>query len=575
MTEDVRSGWRRSAARFLPILDWAPRYDRAWLRSDLIAGLTVAALVVPKSLGYAGIANVPIEHGLYAAAAGTILYALFGTSRQISTNPSSSLAAVAGSALALSGIANGDDSVAFISGIALLSGLIFLVMTILKMGWIAQFISRPVIVGFLCGAALDVTVGELRKITGTETSGDNAWQEFWSWLSGLGELHRPTLLVGGLALVALFALRAVVPKLPGTLFVVVGGLLASVLFDLDARGVALVGDVPRGLPSVVIPDLGFIIDHITYAGVAALAIVMIGFSQSTGDARAFATKHRYRVDINQESLAQGAANIGAGIFQGIPVSTSLSASSLNDNAGAKSQLASLITGGVVVLTMLAFAPLFSELPTPVLGAVIIDAVIMGMIDVPELRRMFHVKRSDFWISIAAIVGVLLAGVLAGIVIGVILSVGWLVKTVTSPVMPVLGREPGTHVFREIELYPDDEQVPGLLVLGLDGGLFFATAEAVGDCLRELVLACEPPPATIVLDCRSVFQIDSQGSAQVREMLDFARVNGIALHLARVKPQVLDVLTRDGLVDEIGTANIHESLNDAVQTHLTLRRLPAA
>ncbi|HEX5167417.1 MAG TPA: SulP family inorganic anion transporter, partial [Thermomicrobiales bacterium] len=329
------------------------------------------------------------------------------------------------------------------------------------------------------------------------------------------------------------------------------------------------------LPSVVIPDLGLMIDHAAYAGVAALAIVMIGFSQSTGDARAFATKHRYRVDINQESLAQGAANIGAGLFQGIPVSTSLSASSLNDNSGAKSQLASLVTGGVVILTMLAFAPLFSELPTPVLGAVIIDAVIMGMIDVPELQRMFHVKQSDFWISIATIVGVLLAGVLAGIVIGVILSVGWLVRTVTSPAMPVLGREPGTHVFREVELYPDDEQLPGLLVLGLDGDLFFATAEAVGDRLRKLALASQPPPTTIVLDCRSVFQIDSQGSAQVREMLDFARVNGIALHLARVKPQVLDVLMRDALVDEIGAANIHESLNDAVQTHLTLSRLPAA
>ena len=575
MTEPARSGWRRTAARFLPILDWAPRYDRAWLRADLIAGLTVAALVVPKSLGYAGIANVPIQHGLYAAAAGTILYALFGTSRQISTNPSSSLAAVAASALALSGIAGDEDTVAFISGIALLSGLIFLVMTIFKMGWIAQFISRPVIVGFLCGAALDVTVGELRKLTGTEASGDNAWQEFWSWLSGLGDVHRTTLLVGGLALVALFGIRAVAPTLPGTLFVVVGGLLASVFFDLDTRGVSLVGDVPRGLPSVVIPDMGLIVDNAAYAGIAALAIVMIGFSQSAGDARAFATKHRYRVDINQESLAQGAANIGSGLFQGIPVSTSLSASSLNDNAGAKSQLASLITGGMVVLTMRAFAPLFSDLPTPVLAAVIIDAVLMGMIDIPEFRRMFHVKRVDFWISIAAIVGVLFAGVLAGIVIGVILSVGWLVKTVTSPAMPVLGRERGTHVFREIELYPEDEQIPGLLVLGLDGGLFFATAEAVSDRLRELTLECQPPPTRIVLDFRSVIQIDSQGSAQLREMLAFTRVNEISFHLARVKPQVLDVMMRDGIVDEIGADNIHESLNDAVQAYLNLTRRPAA
>jgi MFS superfamily sulfate permease-like transporter len=375
------------------------------------------------------------------------------------------------------------------------------------------------------------------------------------------------LLVGGLSLIALFGLRAVAPKLPGTLVVVVGGLLVSVMVDLEARGVALVGNVPRGVPSFEIPDLDLLLDHAGYIGVAALAIVMIGFSQTTGNARAFATKHHYRVDINQESLAQGAANIGAGLFQGIPVSTSLSASSLNDRAGAKSQVASLVTGGVVVLTMLAFAPLFSDLPTPVLGAVIIEAVIMGMIDVPELRRMFHVKRTDFWIAVAAIIGVIVAGVLAGIVIGIILSVGWLVQTVTSPAMPILGRERGTHVFHEIELYPDAEQLPGLLVVGLDGGLFFATAEAVGDRFREQALARDPVPATIVLDCRTITHIDSQGSAQLRELHEFARVNGISFHLARLKPQVMEVLDRDGITEEIGAANIHTSLNDAVRAHL--------
>jgi SulP family sulfate permease len=189
--------------------------------------------------------------------------------------------------------------------------------------------------------------------------------------------------------------------------------------------------------------------------------------------------------------------------------------------------------------------------------------------------MFHVKRVDFWIAVAAIAGVLLAGVLAGIVIGIILSVGWLVRTVTSPAMPVLGRERGTHVFREIELYPDDEQLPGLLVLGLDGGLFFATAEAVGDRLRDLALTRQPQLTTIVLDCRSVFQIDSQGSAQLRELLEFARQTGISLQLARVKPQVIEVLIRDGFVEDIGASNIHDSLNDAVQTHLTFTQRSAA
>jgi MFS superfamily sulfate permease-like transporter len=225
--------------------------------------------------------------------------------------------------------------------------------------------------------------------------------------------------------------------------------------------------------------------------------------------------------------------------------------------------------------MLAFAPVFSDLPTPVLGAVIIDAVIMGMIDVPELRRMFRVKRTDFWIAVAAILGVILSGVLAGIVIGVILSVGWLVHTVTSPAMPVLGRERGTHIFREVELYPDDEQFPGLIVLGLGGGLFFATADALGDRFRELTLAAAPPPTAVVLDCRSVNFIDTQGSAQIQEIVDLAQANGIAFRLARVKPQVLEVLIRDGVVGRLGADNIHESVDEAVRTQLALAQLPAA
>lgn len=564
MPDQPREASKGFLARILPVLEWGPRYDRAWLRSDLIAGLTVAALVVPKSLGYAGIANVPIQHGLYAAAAGAILYALFGTSRQIATNPSSSLAAVVASAMVLAGISGDQDAVAFASWVALISGLLFVVMTIFKMGWISQFLSRAVIVGFLCGAAFDVTVGELQKITGTEASGDNVWQEFWSWLGTLGDAHGVTVLVGVLALVALFGLEAYIPRLPGTLIVVVAGLLASAVFDLGAHGVALVGDVPRGFPSVTIPDLDLLVDNAGYIITAALAIVMIGFSQTAGDARAFATKHRYRIDIDQESLAQGVSNIGSGVFQGIPVSTSLSGSSLNDHAGAKTQLASLITGGVVVLTMLAFAPLFSDLPKPVLGAVIIQAVLMGMIDLPEFRRLYRIKRTDFWIAITATVGVLLFGVLAGVVIGVILSVGWLVYTVTSPAMPVLGRDRDTGVFREIDEYPSDEQFPGIIVLSLDGGLFFATADAFGDRLRELALLGDTPPAIMVIDCRAMNFIDSQGAAQFRELVERGRAHGISIRLARVKPSVLDILERDGVVDQLGAGNIHANVIEAIE-----------
>lgn len=574
VNESVQSEARTRGARFLPILRWAPQYNRAYLRPDLIAGVTVTALIVPKNLGYAEIAKVPIENGLYAAAAGAILYGIFGTSRQISTGPSSALAAVAGSAVLATGVSNAPDAGAIVAAIAIGAGLIFLLMSLLKMGWIARFISRAVITGFLFGAAIDVTAGELPKITGSDGSGDNAWQKFWSWIRGLDGFDGTTLLVGSLSLAALFGLRAVAPRVPGALVVVIAGLVASAVFNLGDNGVALVGDVPRGLPSVDVPDLQLVADHAILVGLASVAIVLIGFSQSAGDARYFATKHGYQVDINQESFAQGAANAGAGLIQGIPVSTSLSASSLNDRAGAKSQLASLTTGGAVFLTLIIFAPLFSDLPKAVLGAVVIEAVTTGMMDIPELRRLFAVKRSDFWIAIAAIVGVVLGGVLAGVVIGVVLSVGWLLRVVTSPAMPLLGRAPGTHVFRELEDYPGDEQIPGVAALRLDGALFFVTAESLEERIHELLRTADPPPDVVIFNLQSVNFVDSQGASKLGEIADYLHANGVSFRLARVKPRVMDVLERDGLIQRIGPASVHLDVAEAVEAHLKQLRLEA-
>ena len=237
-----------------------------------------------------------------------------------------------------------------------------------------------------------------------------------------------------------------------------------------------------------LPDAALVAEHLPIIVAAALGIVMIGFSQTAGDARFFANRHRYRVDIAQETVANGMANLASGLVRGIPVSTSLSASSLSDASGAKTAVASLATGAATLLTLLIFAPLFSELPKAVLAAVIIDAVVMGMIDVPEMRRLYRVKRFDFWIAVLAILGVLSTGVLGGIVIGVVLSVLWLIYVSATPEMPELGRAPGSHVFHELDVHPDAEQFPGILALRLDGGLYFVTADALGDRIREAVVA---------------------------------------------------------------------------------------
>jgi sulfate permease, SulP family len=554
------------SARLVPMLDWIRSYDRRWLRGDLIAGVAVAALIIPKNLGYAGIAGVPLQNGLYAAAAATILYAVFGTSRQISMGPSSGLAAVAAGAVLAAGITGEADVAAFVAGITLASGVLFLLLAVLRMGWVARFLSRAVVTGFLFGAAIDVVIGELPKLTGTDGGGDNSFQELRSWLGNLGDVHSATLLVGLAALIVVFGLRIVAPAVPGALVLVVGGLLATVVLDLEGRGVALVGPIPSGLPSPEVPDLGLLWDHSTSAAAAAVALVLIGFSQTAGDAKAFATKHRYRVDVNQETVAQGMANAGAGLLQGMPVTTSLSASSLNDHAGARSGLASLTSGAIVLLTLLFLAPVFSDLPKPVLAALIIEAVVMGMMDLPEMRRLARVQRFDFWVAVVAILGTLAFGVLAGVVFGIGLSLLWLIAVTTRPALPLLGRRPGTTVFRELSEFPQDEQFPGIAVIRPEGGLFFATSDALDERVRE-VIQQTPDVTCLVLDCSAITFVDSQGVAQLAEIVTVAEEEQATLRLARLKPDVGAALARDGVLERITGARIHASVDEAVQAQL--------
>ncbi len=560
----------RSLTRWLPILGWLPRYSRETLRGDLIAGVAVTALIVPKNLGYAGIAGIPLQNGLYAAAAGALIYPLFCTSRQISTGPSSSLAAVAGGAVLFTGV-GGADAAELVAAITLVTGALFLLMALLRLGWIARFLSKAVITGFLAGAAVDVVIGELPKLTGTSADGDNAWRELSSWLGSLGDIDGTTLLVGLASLALILGLRFATPQVPGALVLVVAGLLASTLLDLGAHGVALVGDVPSGLPSPAIPDANVFTAHPATIGIAAAALLLIGFSQTAGDARAFAARHRYRIDIDQETIAQGMANAGAGIFQGMPVSTSLSASSLNESSGARTPLASLTTGAMVLLTLLFLAPVFSHLPKPVLAALIIDAVVFGMIDVPELRRLHRVARVDFWIAVAAIVGVLSAGVLAGVVIGVALSLGWLIYVATSPRIPLLSRQPGTQVFRDAGEHPDGEAFDGLIILRLDFGLTFATAEALEERVIELIDA-EPHPRAVILDFAGVDFIDSQGSEKLREIHRLAAASDAELRVARLKSQVRGMLTGDGVLDQIGEDHVHGNVDEAVEAQLHAIRI---
>ena len=476
--------------------------------------------------------DTPAERPVRRGQPGAIIYALFCTSRQISTGPSSALAAVAGGAVLLAGL-GGEEAAQLVAAITLVTGALFLLLAVFRMGWIAQFLSKAVVTGFLAGAAVNVVIGELPKLTGTSSEGESAWRELASWIGSLGTSTGPRWSSAPPRSPRSSDSGSRRPRYPGR-WCWWPEACSHRAFDLGAHGVALVGDVPRGLPAPQLPDLELVSRHLSEIGIASVALLLIGFSQTAGDARAFATRHRYRNDVNQESVAQGMANVGAGVFQGMPVSTSLSASSLNETAGARTPMASLTTGGLVVATLIVLAPLFSDLPKAVLAAIIIDAVVFGMFDLAELARLHRVTRFDFWIAVAAILGVLFAGVLAGVVIGVALSLGWLIYVATRPPMPLLGRQTGTQVSVTSTSTRRARTYPGIVVLGLDGGLFFATAEALEDRIRALADADEPL-RVLVLDFEGVNFIDSQGAAKTAEILKLTDSRGIALRLAGVRP----------------------------------------
>ncbi len=561
-------GNQSGIGRFLPIVEWLPNYDRSWLKSDIIAGLSVWALMVPTSLGYATISGVPVQYGLYAAAVGLIAFALFTTSKQVTQGPSSSTAAVLGAAVLAVASAGSDEAVAVAAAIVLVAGLLFIIMYLLKMGWISEFLSASVLAGFTFGVAINVAAGELFKITGTEKAGSNTWQKLWTWITSLPETSMPTLVVGILALILVFGIKFFAPKVPGALVAVVLGIGATALLGLGDLGVALIGEVPRGLPSFVLPDLGMILDNLAMIVGAAVGLLLIGFSVTTAAVREYADKHNYRININQELLAQGMSNVSSGLFQGIFDNGSLSKSPVNDEAGARSQISNLAQAAFIILTLMFLAPMFSYLPEAVLGAVIIEAVVMGMMDIPEMKRIYKVKPYEFLAAMAALLGVMTFGILQGVVIGVALSIVWLVAVSALPYIPELGRKPGTHAFFDLQQHPDGQTFPGLSIVRFDDGLFFVNADALGDRLRDVRIHADPPLNGVILSLEGVNFIDTEGADSIKKIAQAGKDLNIDLHLARVKPQVIEVLDRDGVIDFIGTEHIHDDIASAVKLHLS-------
>lgn len=545
--------WYRLEPPSLPVRSWLPHYQRRWLRPDLIAALAVWAVLVPEGMAYASLAGMPPQTGLFAALAPLLAYAVLGTCRQLTVGPSSAIAAFSAAAVAPLAFGDGGRFIALSALLALLVGALLLSAGLARAGFIADFFARPVLTGFVAGLALVIAVGQLSKLLGVEGGGTGFFGKLAELVRRLDHASLPTLAVGVVALALIFAIRAFAPRAPAMLIAVALGIAAVAVFGLEEHGVAIVGTIPDGLPSLTIPSIGLgdVIDLLP----DAVALALICFAESVAAARGLAAKHHYEVDADQELIALGVANLGAGLLQGFAVDASLSRSAVADDSGMKSQLSSIVLFGFLIVTMLFLMPLFHDLPEAVLGAIVIAAV-AHLIDVGALRRLRRTDPTDFVLAILCFAGVLVFGLLVGLAIAVVLSLLALVYRAYRPSFAVLGRTPGAVDderlrYRGIEDHPNSETFPGLVILRIDGELFFANARWFRDTARSLVLDQRPPVRELLVHAGAVPHLDTTAATLLKELIGELRGAGIELAFARATTGLLHDMERNGIVELVG------------------------
>jgi sulfate permease, SulP family len=548
--------------RFLPILGWLPRYERRWLPADALAGLSVWALLVPQSLAYATLAGVPVQYGLYTAFAALLAYPIFGTSRQLVAGPSAGVCAVVAATITplVGAAALGTGAAApYAAALALATSAVYVVLGLLRMGWVSTFLSKAVMAGFVLGFSIGIIINQVHSLLGTAGGDGSYLEQLWKTVEQIPDADLTTVAVGGGSLALLLLMRHLVPKWPRALIVMALAILAVDVFSLVDHGVAVTGDVPTGLFSVGIPDVPS--SDIGKLLLGALAVIVVGYSESLAAARAMATKHGYEIDTNQELVAQGAACGASGLIGGFAVDGSLSKSSVADTAGQQTQMASLINAVFVLLTLLFLASIFESLPSATLGAVVIDAM-LGLFTLRGLRRYFNVSRADFVFFAGAMLGILAFGIIAGILIGVALSLLLLIARSSRTSVRPLGREPVSGVFHDLDDQPGLVTDPAVLVLRIDGPLFFADADHFRSRVHELALR-DDPPTGVVVDAESVFLTDTDGADILVQVAGELRARGIRLALARVHPACLELWTRAGVLDALGEHGVHETIEGAV------------
>jgi SulP family sulfate permease len=548
-------------------------YKTGWLSGDVVAGVTVWAVLVPEALAYATIAGVSPVVGLYAAPAALIFYAAFGSSRQLVVGPMSATAALSAATVGEFATQGSKQFVAMTAALAITTGLAALVAGLARLGFLANFISEPVLKGFIVGLALTIIMGQLPALFGVEKGSGNFFAKLWDLVTKLGDTSATTLLVGVLSLAVVLGLKRVAPVVPASLAAVALGVVAVKALHLDDHGVDIVGPIKSGLPTVGVPDVktGDFADLVG----PCLGVMLIGFAEGLGAAKTYATREHYEIDANRELLGLGAANVASGLASGMVVNGSLSKTAVNGAAGARSQISGLVCAGLTVLTLLFLTSLFEDLPEATLAAVVIAAV-MELVDIGALATLYRVytralgrayggiaARPDFIAALAAMAGVLIFDTLPGLFLGIAISLLLLVYRVSRPHIAVLGRVPGTaDQWVDVERHPQDEPVPGVVVLRVESGLFFANAEHVRDTIRRHV---DDDTKAVVLDAETMPFVDVSAARMLEELAEDLRRDDVALVIARDIGQVRDVLRRAGA--DAPLVQVHRTIQDAVDAVL--------
>jgi SulP family sulfate permease len=539
-------------------------YQREWLRGDVLAGVTVAAYLIPQVMAYAEVAGLPAVTGLWAASAALLVYVVLGSSPQLSVGPESTTALM--TATALAGLAAGEPEryAALAAALAGLVGLVCVVAWVARLGFLADLLSRPVLVGYMAGVALLMVVSQLGKLTGLVVRGDTPLEEMGFVLRHLADVDRPTVVLALVVLVFLLLASRYFPRAPVPL---VGMLLATgavALLDLDSKGVALVGAVPRGVPALQLPHIRA--EDLRTLLPAALGVAMVAFSDNVLTARAFAARNQTALDANQELLALGAANLASAAAQGFPVSSSGSRTAIGDSLGSRTQLYSVVAVGAVVLSVAFLGPVLAAFPRAALGAMVVYAAVR-LVDVPEFRRIGAFRRVELGLAVGTTAAVLVLGALQGVLVAVTLSVLDLVHRVTRPHDGILGYVPGLPGMHDVDDYPQATPVPGLVVYRYDSPLFFANAQ---DFTKRALAALDSAPAPahwFLLNAEANVTVDLTAADTLEALRQEVRRRGVVFAMARVKQELRDDLERTGFIARVGEERMFMTLPTAVQAYV--------